>query len=48
MVDVFGPLNNPKIKTNLTKDAFSVPLNIGKRILKSPIELFNFIKGNKK
>ncbi|QKJ23381.1 AsmA family protein (DUF3971 domain) [Poseidonibacter lekithochrous] len=46
-VKVFGPLNNPKISTNLTKDAFSVPLNIGKRILNSPIELFDFIKNKK-
>lgn len=43
-VNVFGPLNNPKISTNLTKDAFSVPLNIAKRVLTSPVEFVNFLK----
>jgi len=47
-INVFGPLENPKISTNLTKDAFSVPLNIAKRILTSPVELLNFIKGKDK
>lgn len=48
-VDIFGPLNNPKISTNLTKDAFSIPLNIAKRILTSPVELIEFInESNKK
>jgi len=42
-VDIFGPLDNPKISTNLTKDAFSVPVNIAKRILTSPLKLFEFI-----
>lgn len=44
-VDVFGPLNNPQISTNLTKDTFSVPLNIAKRILQSPSRLLEFIRG---
>ncbi|UTJ05427.1 AsmA-like C-terminal domain-containing protein [Arcobacter roscoffensis] len=43
-VNIFGDLKNPKISTNLTKDAFSVPVNIGKRVLESPIKLFEFIK----
>lgn len=47
-VNIFGPLNNPKLSTNLTKDAFSVPLNIAKRILTSPVKLFEFIKDNEK
>jgi hypothetical protein len=49
-VNIFGPLNNPKISTNLTKDAFSVPLNIAKRVLTSPVEFVNFLKdlGDKK
>ena len=49
-VNIFGDLSNPKISTNLTKDAFSVPVNIGKRVLESPIKLFEFIKdlGEKK
>ena len=42
-VDIFGPLSNPKISTNLTKDAFSVPVNIAKRILTSPIKLLEYI-----
>ncbi|MGP2655983.1 YhdP family protein [Malaciobacter sp. WC5094] len=43
-VNIFGDLSNPKISTNLTKDAFSVPVNIGKRILESPVKLYDFIK----
>lgn len=43
-VNIFGPLDNPKISTNLTKDAFSVPLNIAKRVLTSPVEFVNFLK----
>ncbi len=42
-VNIFGDINNPKIKTNLTKDAFSVPLNIGKRILESPAKFLEFL-----
>jgi hypothetical protein len=44
-VNVFGDLDNPKISTNLTKDAFSVPMNIVKRILTSPSALYDFISG---
>jgi hypothetical protein len=44
-VDVFGPLNNPKISTNLTKDTFSVPVNIAKRLLQSPAKLLDFLNG---
>ena len=44
-VNVFGDINNPKISTNLTKDAFSVPVNIAKRILNSPSMLLDFITG---
>jgi hypothetical protein len=44
-VNVFGDLDNPKIATNLTKDAFSVPVNIAKRILSSPSMLLDFITG---
>ena len=44
-VNVFGDLDNPKISTNLTKDAFSVPLNIVKRILTSPSALLDFVTG---
>jgi hypothetical protein len=44
-VNVFGDLDNPKISTNLTKDAFSVPVNIVKRILTSPSALYDFITG---
>ena len=43
-VNIFGALNNPKISTNLTKDAFSVPVNIAKRVLTSPVEFVNFLK----
>ena len=43
-VNIFGNLNNPKISTNLTKDAFSVPLNIARRILTSPSDFVNFLK----
>lgn len=48
LVNIFGPLENPKIKTNLTKDAFSIPLNIAKRILTSPSEFIKFIQNKKK
>jgi hypothetical protein len=44
-VNVFGDLTNPKISTNLTKDAFSVPMNIVKRILTSPGALLDFVSG---
>ena len=44
-VNVFGDLANPKISTNLTKDAFSVPMNIVKRILTSPGALLDFVTG---
>lgn len=44
-VNIFGDLSNPKISTNLTKDAFSVPMNIAKRILSSPGMLLDFITG---
>jgi hypothetical protein len=44
-VNIFGDLSNPKISTNLTKDAFSVPLNIVKRIWTSPSVLLDFISG---
>jgi len=47
-VNIFGPLNNPKISTNLTKDAFSVPVNIAKRVLNSPSEFVDFLKDLKK
>lgn len=45
LVDIFGALDNPKISTNLTKETFSVPVNIAKRILQSPNKLLEFIKG---
>jgi hypothetical protein len=45
-VNVFGELSNPKISTNLTKETFSIPVNIAKRILSSPSMLLDFIKGN--
>ncbi|RXI32121.1 DUF3971 domain-containing protein [Arcobacter defluvii] len=44
-VNVFGELSNPKISTNLTKETFSIPVNIAKRILSSPSMLLDFIKG---
>ena len=44
-VNLFGDLDNPKISTNLTKDTFSIPMNIAKRILSSPSMLLNFITG---
>jgi len=46
-VNIFGDLDNPKISTNLTKDAFSVPMNIAKRVLSSPSMLLDFISGKK-
>jgi hypothetical protein len=46
LVDINGDLENPTITTNLTKDAFSVPMNIGKRIINSPSMLLDFIRGN--
>jgi len=43
-VKIFGTLEEPKYSTNLTKDAFSVPLNIGKRIIQSPVKIFDIEK----
>lgn len=45
-VDIFGELKNPKVKTNLTKEAFFVPFNILKRVLTSPIELIDSLKNS--
>ncbi|MDD2896009.1 MAG: AsmA-like C-terminal domain-containing protein [Aliarcobacter sp.] len=44
-VNLNGSLDNPELSTNLTKDTISAPMNIGKRILNSPIKLFDFIMG---
>ena len=46
-VNLHGALENPEITTNLTKESFSVPVNIAKRVLSSPSMLFDFIKGKK-
>ena len=43
-VNIFGELANPKISTNFTKETFSLPVNIAKRILSSPNTLLDFIK----
>lgn len=39
-VDITGDLNNPKIETNLAKDSISAPLNFFKRVITSPLKLF--------
>jgi hypothetical protein len=39
-VDIHGDLNNPKIETNLAKDSVSVPIDVLKRIITSPLKLF--------
>lgn len=39
-VDITGDLNNPKIETNLTKDSISAPVNFFKRVITSPLKLF--------
>jgi hypothetical protein len=44
-VNLEGNLDNPEISTNLTKDTVTAPMNIGKRILNSPVKLFDFIMG---
>ncbi len=44
-VNIFGDLSNPSISTNLTKETFSIPMNITKRILTSPSLLLDFISG---
>ena len=46
-VNLYGTLENPEISTNLTKESFSVPLNITKRVLSSPAMFLDFIKGKK-
>lgn len=46
-VNLHGALENPEITTNLTKESFSVPLNITKRVLSSPSMLLDFINGKK-
>lgn len=43
-VNIFGELENPQISTNLTKETFSLPVNVAKRILSSPAALLDFIK----
>ena len=47
LVNIFGELENPKISTNLTKDTFSIPMNIAKRIFSTPSMLFDFLSGKK-
>lgn len=44
-VNLDGSLDNPELSTNLTKDTITAPMNIGKRILNSPVKLFDFIMG---
>lgn len=44
-VNLEGSLDNPELSTNLTKDTITAPMNIGKRILNSPVKLFDFIMG---
>ncbi|MDD2887601.1 MAG: AsmA-like C-terminal domain-containing protein [Aliarcobacter sp.] len=44
-VNLNGSLDNPELSTNLTKDTITAPVNIGKRILNSPVKLFDFIMG---
>lgn len=44
-VNIFGDLANPSISTNLTKETFSIPMNIAKRILSSPSMFLDFISG---
>lgn len=44
-VNIFGDLSNPSISTNLTKETFSIPMNIAKRIFSSPSTFLDFIKG---
>ena len=39
-VNIIGDLNNPKIETNLAKDSASVPVDIFKRIITSPMKIF--------
>ncbi|NOX14557.1 MAG: hypothetical protein GXP61_00685, partial [Epsilonproteobacteria bacterium] len=39
-IEVFGDLSNPKIKTNILKDSLLSPFNIIKRVVKSPLKLF--------
>ncbi|WP_428026710.1 AsmA-like C-terminal domain-containing protein [Arcobacter sp.] len=39
-VDITGDLNDPKIETNLAKDSISAPVNFFKRIITSPLKLF--------
>lgn len=39
-VELSGPLNNPKVTTNLVKDTVKAPFNIMKRTLTLPLEIF--------
>ena len=39
-VNIIGDLNNPKIETNLAKDSASIPVDIFKRIITSPMKIF--------
>jgi len=39
-VKITGDLNNPKIETQLAKDSISAPVNFFKRVITSPLKLF--------
>ncbi|MCP4969520.1 MAG: DUF3971 domain-containing protein [Arcobacter sp.] len=44
-VEIFGTLDNPKYKTKLAKEGVSVPINIIKRIILTPIKIIEKITG---
>lgn len=43
-VNITGDLKNPNINTNIAMDSLNAPVNILKRILSFPLDLFNFGK----
>lgn len=39
-VELSGTLENPKVKSNIAKDSVNAPVNVIKRIIKSPFKIF--------
>lgn len=42
-VEIFGTLEDPKYKTNLTKDGVSAPVNFFKRLIETPKKIYDSI-----
>ncbi len=45
-VKIVGKIDNPKVETNFIKEGLNAPLDFGKRILNTPMNLYDSITGN--